>query len=144
MRKSAIPLFPVLVALAGCCSPDSCRPARLGIRQLEPIIERIVSYQQTEGHFPDNLEEAFPEGLPRELTRLPNLPTNNYSLDSNNGSVIIFAYGDLSKSGFVTTAESADGAFEAHRYITFRYTGPGQNTCVWTTMELIWNCWGYM
>lgn len=140
-----------LSMLGACCSPDSCRTARVTFETLKPITDGIVRYQETTGSEPEHLEDAFPHGLPEGIYdtlpvgeidiaytpfRFTGPSDSQYYFQSGSGEWIKVSYGPGHRSKFVEGASSA-------YFLKFGYVGPGFNNCTWSTMQQDWACDGY-
>lgn len=161
-------LLPIILAaaLAACCAPDKCRPARVGFRHLEPVIDDLLAYGQQNGRYPRDLHELYPSGLPEGLVDESEMsqeeflafigPSNKTNMGSyvpigtsknaigdGRGKATVFFYSSASDSGYLSDAEKRSGAYRGHYDLDFSYTPPGINHCLWTTKEQRWNCSSY-
>jgi hypothetical protein len=100
--------------VAGCCSPMSCRPAVVGMERYDPLVHALADFRKDNGTYPDSLEQLVPTYLPV----VPKGDANQRPSDPEYGT---------SGSGYV---------------LSFRYTGPGLNSCGYDQEAGAWQCAG--
>lgn len=95
-------------------------------QSLTPITEGLKTYHATNGRLPENLADAFPNGLPATVkaSALVGSP-KSYSIVIDN-EVRRFEY---------------DGSLDSYA-ISFSYSGPGMNSCRWSLIDYKWACKG--
>jgi hypothetical protein len=154
MRTFAV-LFLLSVLVSGCCAPGACLVARSRFSELQPVIDQLLLFEQKEGRFPSDLEEAFPSGLPTGLVKLRSEPAlknarnnANYEFSHEKGQFLGFSYASLLEGGHLTASQERDKAFEGHYALDFNYIGGGlissMMDCNWATNTRVWRCSGYM
>jgi hypothetical protein len=125
------------LALSACCAPDRCHVAQSRFEVLEPVTRRLQSFEAENERFPASLEEAFPEGLPKDIKPLEGRK-GYYGFTKDSGNFPTFSYGKFGGLG--------DPRDEAA--IEFNYVGGGllggMNVCTWTETKRTWECFGYM
>jgi len=115
IKSTLIVLVVLNVVLAGCCAPMECKPAKLGFRYYAPIIVALENYKLENDDYPSSLNELVPKHL-AEIPVSPNPPWPG-------------------NAGY----EKIKKTFT----LAFRYSGPGQNICVYRSTEKKWSCLGY-
>ena len=161
MRGKLLSLLVVTLALAGCCGPDQCAPARQAFRHLDPVVDHLRAFHEREGRYPARLEDAYPEGFPPGLEnktgadyaeietlnsgryRAPLLLGGSlYAFKERSGRSVIF--------GYAKAADQYSSDSEKRRelvgqvVLSFEYSGPGVNSCFWNSATLAWTCGGYI
>jgi hypothetical protein len=108
----------LLVALSACDSPGEGKMADLGKAHSTRIVGALDKFRHEHGEYPRSLEE---------LT--PNLLT----------SVQLLEY--TSHPAVIEYRRDSPQVFE----LSFSYTGPGRNTCIYRSDERKngWECFGY-
>ena len=139
VRRFVLSLF--IASLVGCttscfCSaPGKGRKARSGFRAAAPLILALEKFRETRGQYPATLEELVPTYLPDAtalLVRGKVEPLHSPRAASSAGS-------DASSSlDQFLYGRDTDG----YR-LSFSYTGPGMNTCVFDSRTKQWNSQGY-
>lgn len=127
----------VTLALSACCAPDRCYVAQSRFEALDPVTSRLQSFEAEHGRFPSTLEEAFPEGLPDDISPLEDRK-GYYGFAEDDGSFPTFSYGKFGRAGIPREVLT----------LHFQYVGGGlyrgMNDCEWTENDRTWNCGGYM
>ena len=127
----------LFASLSGCCAPDRCYVVQSRFEVLEPVTNRLKSFEAENGRLPANLEEAFPEGLPKGIKALEGRK-GDYGVAKDDGNSLTFSYGRNAWPG----ADADEFA------IHFSYVGggllAGMNDCVWTESQRTWACYGHI
>ncbi len=135
------------LGLSGCCAPDACYVAQSRFTELDPVVDQLVLFKEEHGYFPATLEDAFPKGLPRGISRTDG-NSGDYTFRLEQGGFAWFSYDSLGKLGLVSQAEAQDRSTDGHYALAFNYVGggiiAGMNRCIWTTKEAEWVCSGHI
>ena len=108
----------VCCALAvGCWGPvpGEGEKAERGFASAPPVIAAIERYRSTRGQYPAGLEALVPALLPRAALLGP------------------------AQAGYPWEYQRDSTGYT----LTFRYTGPGMNSCRYSPSEPHWKCGGY-
>ena len=120
----------LVVCLAGCGTPPGKgRKAEAGYRAAAPVIAALDRFHSDRGQYPESLGELVPSYLPdsrdllyRGRAQPVNAPGHDESIPEHQ-----FGY------------KREDGAY----ILTFSYTGPGMNHCVYDSSTKTWHAGGY-
>lgn len=132
MRKPSIAMLGGLFMLGACCNPDQCHQAKAGFAALTPVTDGLTAYHSNNGTSPENLQQAFPSGLPDTVTRSGD--TGGYEVLLPRRGRQSFSYGSALWGEY--------GAPDGARGLSFRYYGPGTNHCSWRAERPVWTCTG--
>ena len=119
LRRTALVTSALLAALllGGCTPPGKGPKAERGYRRSAPVIAALERYRAQRGAYPDSLPALVPGFLPDGALRVPDREQERYPLEYR---------------------RAADG-YE----LTFRYVGPGMNSCTYTPAPARWDCSGH-
>ncbi len=116
LRSIQLSLVIASAFLVACPGPGKGAKAERGYHRAAPVIAAIDRYHAATGEYPPSLEALTPQYLDSlSLQRPENIQEST------------FEYHRLS-----------DG-FE----LSFRYVGPGMNTCTYRSSTKAWTCGGY-
>jgi len=110
---------PLLLWLAMCTPPPGEGVlAREGYRRGAVVVAALDRYQRTHGGYPDSLGVLVPSLLSQDVLRRPTGSAQAYAWE----------YAREPPTGFA---------------LTFRYVGPGMNSCTISSAERAWDCSGH-
>ena len=114
--------FATLAGLSACCGPDACGPALTGFAALAPVTTAINAHMAQTGQMPQTLAQ---------------MPTGALVPDpaGRHGLGFVDDRGVWHEVGLTQTGDGLS--------LTFSYSGPGMNHCVWTYSRQDWRCSGY-
>ncbi len=118
------------VCVAGCWTPPGKGPkARAGYRAAAPVIAALDRFHSDRGHYPEALGELVPTYLPDGKALLYRGRAQPLNAPGYDESIPEHEFG-YHRSGDAYT-------------LTFSYTGPGMNHCVYDSGTKTWNARGY-
>lgn len=112
----AASVLAITLLLGGCTPPGKGPAAERGYRRSAPVIAALERYRAQHGAYPDSLAALVPGFLADSALRVPDRERERYPL------------------GYRRTVDGYE--------LTFRYAGPGMNTCTYTPAAR-WKCGGY-
>ena len=112
-----LPLFFLLLCLAGCEKPGEGPKAARGFRRTAPLIAALAAYHTQHRSYPKTLQQLVPRHLPAASLRPPLAPEQPFPFEYR---------------------RTPDG----YR-LGFRYQGPGMNVCTYRSGSGRWTSHGY-
>ena len=116
MKRTPLLVGIALVTCVGCTAPGKGAKAERGYQRARPVLAALGTYLSRYGSYPDSLPQLVPTLLPLSALELPQAAQERYPLQ------------------YVRTNDGFT--------LTFRYVGPGSNSCTWTSKAGSWTCSG--
>jgi hypothetical protein len=106
-----------VVVTSGCPAPGEGRTADRGLLRAEAVLQALERFEERNGAYPQTLEALVPEYIDLDSAEVRVAAQREYPLE----------YTRMSEG------------FE----LSFDYTGPGMNTCTFSSTEGEWFCRGH-
>ena len=125
-----IPAACLVVWLAGCGTPPGKgRKAGAGYRAAAPVIAALEQFRADRRHYPESLAELVPDYLSDKRALLYRGKAQPVNAPRHDESIPEREFGYRRDHASYT--------------LTFSYTGPGMNHCIYDSATKTWNARGY-